>query len=267
MGSKPFISTNQIITDQVSIKHLYSLAIFLISLLLLSPAETWGQRRAFGFQNLQEHDFRRYHFGFSLGVNKINFALKPNYRDPAFEYTLPEHDYGFHIGIVSNLKLARLWDLRFIPTLSFGDRYIYYYAEEDLPDLSIGGWSTPPPADKQGVFDPTLLEFPLHLKFKSERMINTRVYVIGGFKYSYDLSSTEEGEGDLLVRVARNDLHYEMGFGVDYYFYYFKFAAEVKASFGMLNLARPGSDIFDRRFYSSIDRLNSKSIMISFLFE
>ena len=255
MVSKPLNSTNQILTGPVSIRHLYGLAIFSIALLVLQPANAWGQRRAFGFQNLQEHDFKRYHFGFSLGVNKMNFALKPNYELPGFNYTLPEHDYGFHIGIVSNLKLDRLWDLRFVPTLSFGDRYIHYH--------ETANWRSP---DREGTFDPTLLEFPLHLKFKSERMVNTRVYVIGGMKYSYDLSSTEEGQSDeILVRVARNDFHYEMGFGVDYYFYYFKFAAEIKASFGMLNLIRPGE--IAGAYYSSIDRLNSKSIMISFLFE
>jgi hypothetical protein len=227
-------------------------------MLCLLPTEAFSQRKAFGFQNQQEHDFKRYHFGFSLGVNKMNFALKPNHKLADFDYTLPEPDFGFHIGIVSNLKLDRLWDLRFVPTLSFGDRYIYYHDEGK-------GFSNNFP-DEIGAFDPTLLEFPLHLKFKSERMINTRVYVIGGFKYSYDLASTEEGEADdIPVRIGRNDIHYELGFGVDYYFYYFKFAAEIKASFGMLNLARPGE--LPPVYFDSIDRLNSKSIMISFLFE
>lgn len=220
-------------------------------------AEAKAQRRAFGYQNLQHHDDKRYHFGFSLGVNQMNFALKPNFQLDEFEYTLPEPDVGFHIGIVSNLKLARLWDLRFIPTLSFGDRYIYFHEQGFIPDYP----------DAKGTFDPTLLEFPLHLKFKSVRMTNTRVYVIGGAKYSYDLSSIELGEGeDILVRVARNDFHYELGVGFDYYFYYFKFSAELKASFGMANLARRGEE-HNQRFFSSIDRLNSKSIMISFLFE
>ena len=218
------------------------------------PVEAVSQRKAFGYQNLQNYDSRLYNFGFSLGINKMNFALKPNYELDDYRYTLPEHDFGFHIGIVSNLNLLPLWDLRFVPTLSFGDRYIYYSDD----------WRAP---DREGTFDPTLLEFPLHLKFKSVRIMdNFRVYVLGGFKYSYDLASIEEGEGDdILVRVARNDLHYEMGFGFDHYFYYFKFSLEVKASFGMLDLARPGT--MDRRYYNSIDRLNSKSIMISFLFE
>lgn len=219
-----------------------------------------SQRKAFGFQNLQDHDEKPYHFGFSLGVNKMGFALKPNFEDLEFRYTLPEPDYGFHIGIVSNLKLARLWDLRFVPTLSFGDRYIYYH------DSGSGFIKDNP--DRSGIFDPTLLEFPVHFKFKSVRMTNTRVYLIGGLKYSYDLASIEDGVGDddIYVRVARNDFHYEMGVGFDYYFYYFKFSAEIKASFGIANLAREG-DFEYQRYFSSIDRLNSQSIMISFLFE
>ncbi len=237
--------------------HYTAYTAFILLLTCLISSSAMAQRKSFGHQNLQSHDDKRYHFGFSLGVNQMSFALKPNFEDPEFNYTLPEPDFGFHIGIVSNLKLASLWDLRFVPTLSFGDRYIYYHETKD--------WITPPSTDNQGVFDPTLLEFPLHLKFKSVRMVNTRVYVIGGLKYSYDLASIELGvDDDILVRVARNDFHYEMGVGFDYYFYYFKFSAELKASFGMANLARKGE--IDR-YFSSIDRLNSQSIMISFLFE
>ena len=208
--------------------------------------------------NLLSHDDRAYHFGFSLGVNKMDFALKPDFELKEFDYTLPEPANGFHIGIVSNLKLAPLYDLRFIPTLSFGERHIYYHDRgfvRDQPSLD-------------GKYDPTLLEFPLHLKFKSVRIVNTRFYVIGGFKYSHDLG-TKEGkdltDGEFPVVVAANDFHYEMGVGIDHYFYYFKFSAEIKASFGMRNLAKEGNMPIE--FFSSIDRLNSKSIMISFLFE
>jgi hypothetical protein len=58
---------------------------------------------------------------------------------------------------------------------------------------------------------------------------------------------------------------YELGAGFDVYFSWFKFSAEIKGSFGLKNLALPGES--NEMFYSSIDRLNSRSIMISFLFE
>ena len=220
-----------------------------------------AQRSRFRFQNRLDHDERPYHFGFSLGLNTMNYAITPVenlQQDYGFEYVLQEPDYGFHIGIVSNLKLDRFLDLRFIPTISFGDRYIEYY--DDISD-----WDNRKPGEDQD-FEVTTLEFPLHLKYKSARMVNTRVYVIGGFKYTHDLASIQLGVGDdILVRAARNDVHYELGAGFDHYFYYFKFAAEIKASFGMFNLLGDGEE--DAKYYDSIDRLNARSIMISFTFE
>ena len=220
-----------------------------------------AQRSRFRFQNRLDHDERPYHFGFSLGVNAMDYAITPveNLRQgDDFDYVLQEPDYGFHIGIVSNLKLGRFLDLRFIPTISFGDRYIEYY--DDISD-----WDNRKPGEDQD-FEVTMLEFPLHLKYKSARMVNTRVYVIGGFKYTHDLATLENGAGNpILVRAARNDVHYELGAGFDHYFYYFKFAAEIKASFGMFNLL--GDGVEDAKYYDSIDRLNARSIMISFTFE
>lgn len=239
-------------------------------LMLLFPGEAGAQRRFFRFQNRLEHDLRPYHFGFSLGVNTMNYAIRPaeNLREQFdFDYVLPEPDYGFHIGIVSNLKLNRYLDLRFIPAISFGDRHLEYYlpGDPDNPDF-FSDWQRRDPERDQDL-EVTLLEFPLHLKYKSARMTNTRVYVLGGFKYTHDLASIELGVGDnILARVARNDIHYELGVGFDHYFYYFKLSGELKASFGMFDLIREGDQGLER-YYNSIDRLNARSLMISLTFE
>ncbi len=258
-------------------KKIVLLACTLSVLLLPSlffPADATAQdirNRRFRFQNRLEHDLRPYHFGFTLGVNTMNFAIQPHenlnqtgFTDTEYpndtlrlQYVLPQRDYGFHIGIVSNLKLGTYFDLRFIPTISFGDRYIQYYTDEYREG-----------AQREQDMEVTMLEFPLHIKYKSARMINTRAYVIGGFKYTHDLRSLEGvagGEDPILVRVDRNDLHYELGVGFDHYFYFFKFSAEIKASFGLMNLAGQGET--HRGYYDAIDRLNSRSIMVSLLFE
>ncbi len=241
----------------VTKKPLFFLAILAIILLGTFPPDAVGQgRKAFGYQNLQHHDEKPYHFGFSLGINRMNFALKQVEETPNFDYVLPEPDLGFHIGIVSNLKLDNYLDLRFIPTLSFGDRYIEFYPDGYPPE----------PSDEIQHLTATVMEFPLHLKYKSARMINTRAYVIGGFKYSHDLASLDDKEGDeLRLALARNDIHYELGVGFDHYFYYFKFAIEVKASFGISDLKRRVEQM--DRYYNPIDRLSSQTIMVSFLFE
>ena len=251
-------------------RHFISLMFLLVALALVIPEDANAQRRSgriFRFQNILEHDLRPYHFGFTVGVNTLDFALWPEkYLNQihGFTYVLPTQDYGFHVGIVSNLKLHQYFDLRFIPTFSFGDRYIDFY-EDDYDQ----GYKY------RQELSPYFLDFPLHIKYKSVRMTNTRAYVIGGVKYSYDLNSFEGDIQDpLFLRTSRNDFHYEIGVGFDHYFYYFKFSTEIKASFGFKNIKVDGVPgiteqgyTAESRHWNSIDRLNSRSIMISFLFE
>ena len=247
-------------------KKAFLTPVFLLVLLMgFNTSTITAQGRRIAFENLTHYDHKPYHFGFSLGVNRMGFALKPieslnhlgGEREP-FDtlFTVqPQSQNGFHIGIVSNLKLLPQLDLRFVPTLSFGDRTVIFEGSKDSRDVR-----------RTQEIESTFIDFPLHFKYKSVRMLNTRLYVIGGLKYSLDLASAEdrdEGEDEILVRIARNDFFYELGVGFDHYFYYFKFSTEIKASFGLRNLIRPEDTIYT----DPIDKLNSKILMVSFLFE
>lgn len=254
-------------------------AALLLAFMTGSNGSLMAQSKAFNQENLSHYDQKPYHFGFSLGFNKMNFSLKPveslyalneenNFEGSTYGplYTvLPRADFGFHIGIVSNLKISPMLDLRFVPTLAFGDRYIDYTYQR----TGSSGLNGNDPGQVSQQFEATFIDLPLHIKYKSVRINNTRAYVIGGFKFSTDLSSNQyKDEGDdgiIYTRSAKNDFHYELGFGLDHYFYYFKFSTEIKASFGMRNLVFPGES--HPVFTNSIDRLNSKVIMVSFLFE
>ncbi len=237
---------------------------------LLKPFSAGAQiQKSFKPENLPFHDQKPYHFGFSLGFNKLDFALKPIENLEMVEFSgmtgSPEFDTlytvttqpenGFNIGIVSNLRLGNQFDLRFVPTLTFGDRNIIYEGRKNGDNIR-----------RTAPIESTFIDFPLHIKYKSVRMLNTRVYVIGGLKYSYDLASVEDKEdfeNELLASISRHDFFYELGVGFDYYFYYFKFSTEIKSSFGMRDMLKRDNSMFS----NSIDRLNSKVIMISFLFE
>ncbi len=224
--------------------------------------DSYSQERL-DIRNIPHYDYRPYHFGFLLGLNEMDFALKPvenlynlhmsnGQNFDTLHSVLPKPEYGFNIGIVSNLKLGSQLDLRFIPTLSFGDRNITY--EGVNQDGSI--------IKRNQKIESTFLDFPLHFKYKSVRMTNTRVYVLGGIKYSHDLASADENE-DPVVRISKNDFYYELGVGFDYYFYYFKFSTELKASFGVIDMLKEENTVYT----NSIDRLNSQIIQLSFLFE
>lgn len=208
-----------------------------------------------------------YHFGYTIGFSSLNYSVRPveNYRDDFKHILASDPAPGFHVGVLGNLKLGRFFDLRFVPTLIFGeDRYIEYYdnAYED-------GYSARHHRIDQSL-GITQLDFPLHVKYKSARFNNSRVFVIGGAKYSYDFAATggdtPSGGDTFRTTIAKDDLHYEIGVGMDQYFHYFKLGLELKASFGIRNIVEPGQDEY-LEFYDTIDRVNARAIMFSIFIE
>jgi len=206
-------------------------------------------------ENLPKFDFKPYHFGFALCINKMDFAIHPvpDYKDSLFVIQ-SQPEWGFNIGIVSNLRLNDYADLRFIPTLSFGDRILNYTLND--------GTSVIRTSKK---IESTFIDFPLVLKYKSKRLNNVRAYVIAGAQYSIDLASQakKKSRKNDLVKLKQNDFLYQVGVGFDFYLMYFKFATELKMSYGVRDLLKHDNTIYT----NSIDKLNSKIFQLSFLFE
>ncbi len=209
--------------------------------------------------NLPNYDRQVVHFGFILGINSFNFTPKPIEDIRKLDTLLairPAAAAGFSLGIVSNLHIGDNFDFRFLPTLSFGERSLYYNIRFASQDTII---------EKRKLVESTLLEFPLLLKYKSARHGNFRAYVIGGFKPTIDLASQDKVDdaGEKILKLRRNDYHYEIGFGFDFYSQYFKFSPEIKLAFGLRNLMIPENTIYT----TPIQRLQSRSLYISFTFE
>ena len=106
--------------------------IYCILLMLFSNIGN-GQRRK-SPQNLPRYDHKKIHFGFTLGINSLDFKIRYN-PDIAFKdslYVLESNNQkGFNLGIVSNFRLGRYTDLRFVPALVFGERHLMYYFSDN----------------------------------------------------------------------------------------------------------------------------------------
>jgi len=229
----------------------------LIVLLLGMFSNGYSQKKKIA--NLYNYDLQVIHFGFLLGVNNFNFTVKPtpNFYDLDSVYSItPEPALGFSLGIVSNLHLGDNFDLRFLPTLSFGERTMVYRVKDNALDSIV---------EKRKLVESTLMEFPLMMKFKSARHVNFRTYLIGGIKPTIDLASQDkvDSKGEKILKLKRNDLHYELGVGFDFYSQYFKFSPELKFSFGLRDLTVQENTIYT----VGLDRVSSRAIYISFLFE
>ena len=106
----------------MKVKRIIGILIFMLGLSYSSFAQ-------FGVPNLLKYDKKPFHFGFLFGYDLFNYNIssKPD---------LAEYDSlmmintrgmsGFSLGIVTDVRLGKYFDLRLIPGLSFGDRYINY---------------------------------------------------------------------------------------------------------------------------------------------
>jgi len=250
-------------------KFVISIVIFLFSL-------QYGFSQRARVANLQNYDNKKYHFGFILCLNKMYFSVEPASdisdkvytgiqiqdlaSDSARLYSVESNPTtGFTIGIVSNLRLGKYFDLRFIPSLAFGERELeysvlnYYNNKSNIVGVTKKITST-------------FVDFPLEIKFKSQRYNNTRAYVLSGMKYSIDLASQahkKEENNQLEVKLLKNDFSFEFGVGFDFYTTYFKFGTELKMSYGLNNMLKYEDNIYT----GGIANLKSKVFLLSFTFE
>ena len=211
--------------------------------------------------NYQNVDNKKIHFGFTIGFNTMDFKITRSMNTFGADSAilLPEiNDLvpGFHVGIVSNLRLNEHLDFRFLPGIALGQRKILFYDNNQnvVSEMKI---------------ESTYIDLPLTIKYKSTRIANTRPYVIGGINVRNDMARNKEFNEDeeIYIKLKPFDIYYDMGAGLDFYLAYFKFSIEIKYSVGILNVV--SSDPADDypQYANSIDKLNSRMFMISLHFE
>jgi|ERR1051326_7636536 hypothetical protein len=234
----------------------YSAFVFFSAVLNLM--ETFAQRAM--PMNLPNYDHEKLHFGFSLAINKAYFVLYPSAPPTKPDSVLSVQsipDLGFNLGIISDLRLHQYVTLRFLPALTFQDRTIRY----KIDSTNVPGTSAFYMTDKK--VESTLLDFPLDLKIRSERLNNVSAYLLVGGKWCIDLASQAKTKNPDIVKLNNRDWMFESGFGLDFYLTYFKLSTEIKFCAGLK----------DRLFHentawsSPIDKIYTKTWIFSINFE
>lgn len=249
-------------------------------------------------QNLRTYDNEPYHFGFIIAYNNMSYAFKyiDNYQitpHSASEYPNTADTYfnadavyyatkiesnqipGFTVGVVGNLRLGKYFDLRLIPSLSFGTRTITYDFFRTVDNNGMANKQDMYFSKKKSIFS-TFVEFPLQVKYRSKRLNNVAAYLIAGTNFKIDLASQKKSQIEVNdpitgeqhsvidnIRVKRGDIAAEIGAGFDFYTSYFKFGVEVKMSYGLLNILDSQNLIYD----SSIKSLQNRTFQVSLTFE
>ena len=237
-----------------------SFAFPLLLVALLAPFSAMFAQKRIKVENLPNFDLHRFHFGFALSYNTSDFQMRMDPNSPFTDSLLVlEHQRqpGFNLGIVASLNMNPFLSLRFVPTLSFQERIMQYQFRK--PDGKSVYFQKP--------VESTYLEFPLLLKYRSARINNFAVYLIGGGKFCIDMASQKDVnntlDDEVVVKLAKYDYAAEVGGGMDMFLTYFKFGIELKAAFGIPNLLIDDGT----RFSTPIESLRSKTWVLSFAFE
>ena len=244
---------------------------FMLFILLLCPFLLYAQKEK--PRNDPTHDDKWLHFGFSVGMNTMDFNIRSSQMavDSQIYTEVSMLRPGFHVHALSNLRISDNFDLRFTPGIAFGGQREVNYVLTNPNDELID------PKDIPVVIESNFLEFPLLLKYKSIRLNNFRPFLIGGFNTRIDLAATKKNWGRSkketnLLLIKPLDFYYELGAGMDFYLVHFKFAIEFKYSVGLTNVLRtslrgeppPEKDAI---FTDSIDRLLSRMFLVTLHFE
>ena len=207
-------------------------------------------------RNQPLYDKNELHFGFHIGLNWYNFTMDTkNLTEVDGIYGVTSEALpGYNINIISNLRLSEHFDLRFTPGFAATVRNLHF----DMSDPFTNERKT-----ISRLIESSYVQFPLHLKFKSVRIDNYRLYLMGGIRYANDLASKAKVVDDNLFKLQRHTADYEIGFGTDFYFEYFKFSPQIRASWGLTNLlVQDGTPQV-----SALDGISNRAVLINFTFE
>jgi len=250
-----------------------------LSLFCLSmTGSSFGQKS--WILNMPQYDQDLFHFGFVLGADLSYVTIRPiadlathNFDSTYLPDILPLPDsakvlsiisnpsLGFVISIVSDMRMGDNFNLRFIPSLSFGDRDIVYNIEtfrKESVSMLVVTKRVPS----------TYVNFPLEVKFKSDRYNNFRAYLMGGAQYTLDLASQakkreQRNAAEKIVKFNANDVYIETGVGFDFYNEWFKLSLELKMMYGLFDVLKRENNIYT----NSIQSLKSKIFQFSVTFE
>ena len=115
-----------------------TLLLFFLTAILIGTAGQPNDKK--GVPNLRSFDEQKLHFGFLIGFNTTDFRIyqsglrTPENGETARYAEMLKMTPGINLGIVSNLRLTKNLDLRFLPGIGFSQRDLSFIDEHGVRD-------------------------------------------------------------------------------------------------------------------------------------
>ncbi|MDF2187472.1 outer membrane beta-barrel protein [Paraflavitalea sp. CAU 1676] len=212
--------------------------------------------------NLPNHDDKKYFLGIGLIYNtsRFNITHHPSFLGQDSVLTVESQaGGGFGLAGLHTYRISKRFEVRAIfPQLLFSYKNLVY-------DLKTPDASKEEQKQMTKRVESILVGLPVHLKFRSDRIGNFRVYMFGGAKFEYDLASNSTARrAEGLVKLSKYDFGVEAGIGFSFYFPVFILSPEIKFSNGLMNTHSRDENL---KFSNTIDKLNSRMVLFSLIFE
>lgn len=233
--------------------HLHRHKVILILALVFCSLATMAQEKRWVQRNNPNYDNRKLTYGFLIGLHSSIYQI--NYSDQFITQSFDTvHSVnsswtsGFTLGFIVNYRLNEFLDLRLTPEVAFYEQKVrYQFTNEAFEDARV---------------ESTMVEFPVLLKYKSERRGNIRMYMIGGVKPAIEASGKKDNTKAELEVIGSN-LSLEAGFGFDLYYPLFKFSPEIRFSRGVIDILGNQTNAYGQ----PIQRVNTNTVTVYFLFQ
>ena len=226
-------------------------------------------------ENLNDLNRKKFSFGLQLGYNSYNyrFKMKPSFYED--EYRLNHEDLSnllthiesvnkteehplrglkiknaqnpnaFNVGGLIKYRLNEYLQFSFEPAVHFGQlqqlEYWYYLfgIYPDRPSRDLKPEMIIKLADKQLLdLKTNVITFPLLAEFGISRINNLRPYFSGGLSLNIFLDTEfQENNGGIIEGFDRKKLgfNYEVGLGVDFFFYRFRITPSLRWSISAID--------------------------------
>jgi len=229
----------------------------LISCILFSSNKIFAQTEL----NLPNHDDKRFYIGIGIMYNQSRFQLSHHsqfLQSDTVMLASPENAGGFGLSGMNNFVLSPRFSVRASMQFMLSSKNLTY-------NLTYPDGRKEEQSQMTKKVESISFGIPLHLKFRSDRIENFRVYMFGGGKIEYDLASNARAKkAEELVKLKKFDMGVEAGIGFNFYFPVFILSPEIKISQGLINSHSRDESL---KFSNVIDKLNSRMIVFSLIFE
>ena len=167
---------------------------------------------------------------------------------------IPSYSPGFSVGVIADMYMNPYFNLRFLPTIHFGDQKFKFMEQNSGETFETNVRSS-------------YVSLPLDVKYSALRLNNYRPYLIGGVFGALDIGRKK---GNPILLKGR-DFGLEFGIGCDIYLPYFKLCPELKFSFGLVDLLEKNrDDLVDQdlmKYTDALTKATSRMVTLTFNFE